>query len=449
MVAPTDDVQPPETGSTATGELTLDERAELERLRAEVSTLRQRPPRDRRRIWRASLATLLIVLGSLFAPLAVAAAWLDSVVTDTDRYVGTVAPLARDPAIQRAVTDRITTEVFSRIDIEALTAQVTDVLARQGLPEQVSTALNGLSQPIANGLKGWVNDQIGQFVASDEFARAWEEANRAAHAQLVAALTGANTGALVIEGDTVSVKLAPFITAVKERLIARGFTLAERIPAVDAQLTIFKSADVGKAQRWFRLLDGLGTWLPVFALVLLVGGVLAAPRKRGAVVGAAAGVALGMLLLGIGLAIARPLYLRAIPPDVLPSDAASVIFDQIVAYLRIALRTVLAVALIVMAVAYLSGPSTAAVATRRALNRGVAGIRGGAGRLGLRTGPVGVWVRRYKRSLRVATVVAAAAVFVFWDYPTPAVAGAIALVALLILALIELVGGPTEPQFRT
>ena len=53
----------------------------------------------------------------------------------------------------------------------------------------------------------------------------------------------------------------------------RGFTLAERLPAVDAQFTIFQSDDITKAQTAFRLLGALNTWLPILALLL--------PRRRG------------------------------------------------------------------------------------------------------------------------------------------------------------------------
>src|SRR5437867_12904818 len=102
MATPTDGVQ-----STRTGSLAPDERAELERLRAEVAELRQGRPSRPRHIWRWSLAILLIVLGSLLAPLAVTAVWVNSQVSDTDRYVATLAPLPRDPALQRAVTDRV------------------------------------------------------------------------------------------------------------------------------------------------------------------------------------------------------------------------------------------------------------------------------------------------------------------------------------------------------
>jgi len=430
---------PVEGSDTSPDQLTPAERTELDRLRAEVHALRRRPPPAGRHLGRWSLAILLIVLGSVLAPLAVTAVWLKSEVTDTDRYVATVAPLARDPALQRAVTDRITIEVFNRVDVEGLTNQAADALTRQGVPDAAGTVLHGLAKPIANGVQGWVHDQVGRLVATDEFARAWTEANRAAHTQLVNALTGNGSGAVVVRNDTVSVKLAPFITAVKQRLVAGGFTLAERIPAVDAEFVIFESPDVGKAQRSFHLLNALGTWLPVLALGLLAGGVLAAPGRRRALVGAALGVALGMVLLGGALAILRPMYLNRVPASALPSDAAAVLFDQIIGYLRDALRTVLAVALLILAAAYLSGPAPAAVATRRTVTRGVRTVRG---RLGVRTGPVGGWVGRHKRALRLGTVAVAVGVLVFWNYPTVGVAVAIAVGALVVLALIEVVSAP-------
>ncbi|HEU4425036.1 MAG TPA: hypothetical protein VFR67_21110 [Pilimelia sp.] len=430
----------------SSGELGPDERTELERLRTEVAALRQRPARPPRRIGRSFAATLLIVLGCLLMPLAVTAFWLRSEVTDTDRYVATVAPLARDPAVQRAITDRVTTEIFSRIDIAGLTSQAADALAERGVPEGVATTIRGMARPIANGIQNWVHDQVARFVASDEFARAWEEANRTAHTQMVAMLTGENTGALVIEGDSVSVQLATVINAVKERLVANGFTLAERIPEVDAEFVIFQSADIGRAQRAFGLLDALGTWLPVLALALIAAGVFVASGKRRALIAAGLGVMLAMLLLGVGVAVARALYLNALPGDAVPSDAAAVVFDQIVTFLRTTLRTVLVVGLIVLAAAYLSGPAPAAVRTREMLRRGFAGVRGGAGRLGLRTGPVGDWVGRHRRGLRLATVAIAAAVLVFWDYATVAVVIWIVVATLVVLALLEIVATPAGAQ---
>src|SRR5690606_41933519 len=71
-------------------------------------------PRHRGR-WFASW--VLIVVGSLLVPVSVTSLWLNRTITDTDRYVETVAPLIRDQDIQRAIEARSeehTSELQSR-----------------------------------------------------------------------------------------------------------------------------------------------------------------------------------------------------------------------------------------------------------------------------------------------------------------------------------------------
>ena len=193
------------------------------------------------------------------------AVWSSNQLTDTDRYVETVRPLADEPAIQNAIAGKITDEVFTYIDVEAITTQALEALGNQGLPPQLATQLQALSVPLANGIELHPKPG-GSVVESDAFADAWVAANRVAHEQLVAALTGEGSGSITVENDTVSVNMAAFIQTVKERLVDRGFTLAERIPEVDASFVLFQSKDVARAQQAFNLIDTLGVWLPIIAL---------------------------------------------------------------------------------------------------------------------------------------------------------------------------------------
>jgi hypothetical protein len=145
--------------------LTGDERAELVRLRAEVAALRVqvRQPeatagggvtgRAVRQRWRTVVAALLIVLGCVLAPLAGVAVWARNQVTNTERYVATVAPLASDPAIQNAIADQITAQVFTYIDVQGLTNQALDALTERGLRPQVADQLRALSTPIATACR--------------------------------------------------------------------------------------------------------------------------------------------------------------------------------------------------------------------------------------------------------------------------------------------------------
>ncbi|HEY6709257.1 MAG TPA: hypothetical protein VJB61_16890 [Actinomycetota bacterium] len=436
--------------------LTESERAELNRLRAENAALRAqgqaagpRPPRPGgRQRWRTIVAVLLIVLGCVLAPLAGVAVWARNQVTNTDRYVATITPLASDPAIQQAVADQITAQVFTYIDIQALTTQVVDALSARvegrGLPPQAATALQGLAGPVANGVEGFVRTQVERIVQSQAFEDAWIQANRVAHEALVKALTGEGGGAVTVEGDTVTLNLAPFIQTVKQQLVAQGFTLAERIPDVKASFVLFQSADITRAQSAFNLLNTLGNWLPVVALVLLGIGIYVAKDHRRALVGAALGVAGGMVLLGLTLAVFRSIYLDAVPAAVLPHDAAAVLYDTIVRFLRAGLRSVLVLALVVAAAGFLTGQSTTAVRTRQGLAGGLGWVRGSAEHAGLGTGPVGSWVYAHKKALRIGAAVLASLALVFWSRPTGKVVLLLAGLLLVALALIELLGRPPE-----
>src|SRR3954453_9665587 len=105
-------------------------------------------------------AVFLITLSCLLAPLSVAAVWASRQVSDTDRYVATVAPLADDPAVQRAVADAVATEIFKDIDLDAVTQQAIDALSQRGVPPTVAANLAALSGPLANGLEGFTRTQI-------------------------------------------------------------------------------------------------------------------------------------------------------------------------------------------------------------------------------------------------------------------------------------------------
>ena len=151
-----------------------------------------------------------------------------------------------------------------------------------------------------------------------------------------------------------------------------------------------------------------------------------------------------MLGLGLSLAVFRTIYLDAVPAAVLPHDAAAVLYDTIVAYLRLGLRTILVLALVVAAGALVTGQSTTAVRTRQGLAHGLGWLRGGAEQAGWRTGPVGTWVYANKTLLRIAAVTLAALAVVFWGQPTGKTIALLAGLLLVALALIEFLSQPPQ-----
>jgi hypothetical protein len=421
--------------------------AELEaQLASADATLRlqeQPPPRPPRGgLWRPFVAVALILVGALLAPVAVVATWLHDEVADTDRYVDTVAPLADDPAIQAAITDNVTEQIFSRLDVEELTQQAVDALAARGLSPRAARALSALSQPIASGVRSFVEDQVARVVASDGFAQAWEAANREAHEQMVLALTGSSQGAVELSGGAVTVNLAAVIDTVKQRLTDSGFALAARIPTVNAEFVVMQSADLEKAQRAFRLLDTLGWLLPVASVGFLAAGVAVARSRRRALIGASLGVIAALVLLGLSLNIFREVYLDAIPPGSLPTDAAAVIYDELVGFIRLNIRALLVVFLAIAAIAWVTGPGPGPSRVREVTGRGVDVVRHGSDRAGLDTGRFGSALYQYRTALRALVLGGALLVYVMADHPTGAWTLTVLVVALLVLLVVELLARP-------
>jgi len=251
---------------------------------------------------RGRLAVLLLVIGTLVAPLAAVAVWARNQVLDTDAYVRTVAPLATNAAIRDAVGDRVA---------EQLAGAGTGPVAQKDARHAVDAVL-----------------------ASEAFARLWTQANRLAHDQVVKVLTG--TGRTKVEGDTLVLDLTPVAQEVLSRLHREHPKLfAERaVPAGSLTFELFAAHEVTKAQRAVRALDRLAIFVPIVAFLALLGSVLLATDTRISAARAGLGLAVGMALLIGLLGVGRSQYLDVVGGTEIPRGAAAAFFDDVIRYLR-------------------------------------------------------------------------------------------------------------------
>ena len=439
-------------GNTPTStSLSGDERAELERLRTEVAELRTKPAapavpvRRRKGGWRAPVSAVLIVLGCILAPLSVIGIWTANQVSNTNRYVENVSPLIHEPAIQAALTDKISAQIDAHLPIQSLTNQAASTLTSKGFT-RVGTLLHSFSGSLASAVQGFIHGQVAKIVKSQQVANLWVELNRRVHAQLVNALSGQHStnAAITTSNGKVVLNLGPVITLVKAKLAAKGLSIVSAIPYINPQFALFNDKYLVQAQSGYRLLNDLKIVLPIVTLLLLGAGIYLARSHRRATVGAGLGLAASMLVLGIALAIARGIYLNSVPSTVLPSDAAAVLYDTLVRFIKDGLRILLVVGLIVAIAAFFTGPSVTAVRTRQGLSRGIGWLRSGGERAGLRTGPVGAWTYQHRTALRISAVALFAIIFVFLSTPSATSAIVLAILLLVVLGLIELIGRPPE-----
>lgn len=415
-------------------DLTGDERAELERLRVEVAALRGARPRSGRGA-RWSLAAALLVVAALVGIAAVAAVFTRTELLDTGRYVETVAPLARDPVVQQAVADRVTDELVTRLDLEELLTRLVEALEAQGAPE----VLDGLIGPVRGGISSFIESQVRTVLGSEQFARVWDAANRAAHDELDSLLTTGEGRFLGIDEDTLYLDLGAIFAAIKQRLVDAGLTLVQDIPDLDVRVPLVASADIPRIQGWVRVLDRAAWVLPIATVLLLAAAVLVAPdRRRGLLLGAA-GFAVGMLVLLAATALARTYYLDNLPATVRSRDAAAAIYDTLLRFLVAGAQTLVVIGLLVAAACWLAGPGRVASGIRH----GTAWLFERAatliGRLRLPLDGLPGFLARHGRPVKVALVVAAAAVLVVWRQPGVSGTLWVAAALVLLVGLVELV----------
>lgn len=417
------------------GPLDDDERAELTALRARVGGS------VRRHRLRSFFSALLITLAAVLAPLSAVAVWVADVVGNTDRYVATMAPLASDRHVQAGVANQVAAAVEKRVNVDSLLSSV----APADQPA-LKAAIGAIGGSVSSAVKDFVHATVVTFVASDAFATIWEQANRRAHTVVVDALTGSNDSSVQVKDNTVTLDLAPVVAGVKKQLVDSGLKAAASIPAVHTDFTLVRSDELAKAKTGFRALQIAGDWLPVVAVVLAGAGVLLAVRRRRALVAAALGIAAGVAVLGIALALFRTFYLDHLAADV-HHPAAAAIYDQVVRFLRASVRMVITLGVVVALGAWLSGPGPRAVRVRAMWESGIAAVREAAGVTSL--GPVGAWVNRFRVWLRWAAVAVASVVLAFWSYPTGMVIFWIAVVTLAALAVIEFLDEPQSAKAAT
>jgi hypothetical protein len=353
-------------------------RAQRDALEERVEQLEARPER-RRRVARVSTAIFVVLAIALFA-VAVPATWARRTLLDTDRYVDTVAPLAQDPAVQEYLARTTTEQLFAALHVEE---RLAESLQRR------DPRLAFLAAPIANGVESFVQERLQQVFASQAFATSWEEANRFAHAQLIAALEGGGETVQVQQGKVV-LNLLPLVnqglaamSGVVTDIVGHPITLppitgdevpSEAITKLETALGVDLPDDLGTivvydADQLQAVQQGVelaSRAIVVLALLFLVFAALAiwiSRRRRRTLVQLT--VAMLVILVAerrFAIAEGNTIVGKAKPEN---QAAARAVVDQVIAALLRYTGWLLLFTLLVLLVALITGPYPWAVRIRR------------------------------------------------------------------------------------
>jgi hypothetical protein len=390
------------------------------------------------------LATALIVIGALIAPVSIVAAWAKIDLTDTDRFVSTYAPLASNPAVQTFVTKQATAAIDKKLDIPKLTSNVIDGITSLGTPKIATKALDSLKGPAAAGLQSLVDNKVSAFVHSDAFQTVWTEALRVTHKQFVETMQNNPNAAIALGADnSIGVQLGPIIAAAKKALVKDGISIASKIPAVNKTIIVAHSDAVPTIQLVYGLAVAAGAWLPWLVLVLLAAGVLVARRRSRALVWAAVALAISTGLVAAVFVIGRTLFVTTLSPTAVPNSVAGLLYDTVTGGMRQTTKAILVLAIVVAVVAWLAGPFKTPRLLRGYVNSGADWVRNSAESHGLTTGKFGEVLYAQRVLIRSAVAVIAAVVIIF---VRPITAGLIIwtlVIAVIVIALLTLLERPT------
>ena len=425
--------------------------AERQQLEARVETLEAKPVKRRR--MRRIATPILVALSIIVFTVTVPAAWGARTVLNTDRYVATVAPLADDPAVQASIATKLTDQVFSALDVQGT---LSDALGALG---ERATALAG---PLTIAMKGFVRDQVERVVASDAFRTFWVQANTFVHTQVLAILRGDDTNITVRQGK-VLLNLLPLVNlalgsiqTVASDLVGRDVTLPtiepneatsasiarlEQALGVDlpdtyGQVVVYDSEDLGALQQALYLFERLLVLLLILIPILVAASLLVSTRRRRTLIQLAAGSAVGLVVIRRIAIISRDSVFDRVDTQRFPS--VRVLTDDLMESLFRYTAILLAIVLLVLLIALITGPYPWAVTVRGWVRDGThATAAAFSGERLPESGRVG-WLRDHRDGLMLGGAVLAVALLLLFDLSLWGFVIAGIVIALYEIALARL-----------
>ena len=405
-----------------------------------TSTPAQPKPAQRRIGVRSIAAVIALILGLGLLPLGTVTYWGHRTVTDTERYLETMQPLAYDEDVQDSLSVFITDKIEEQIDPEALVNQLF-----AGLIEEYPS-LKALVPIVSGAVDSLIAQVVDRLVRSDQFKQLWDLANTAAQKSLMAILEGRDDGPVSLQGDEVVLDIGVLIDQVKQGLVDQGFSAAANInvPQADRQIVLLEAPQLAQIRTIYSFTSPVAAGLVYIAVLLLVLAVVLARRRPRMTAWAGGGAAVGGGLLVVGLGIGESLFVNTLEGT--PFEKASQTFyDQLLKFLYNGSYSLIVLGIIVMAVGlYLCGARWA-VELRATVNNLADDIAGN-----IPAGPItssGAWVAKNARWLRVAVAVIFTIIVVIGNDLSVARTIWAALIALLLLGIIQVwaAAGRREP----
>lgn len=253
---------------------------------------------------RAVASAVLLTLAVILAPIVVTSVSAGMVLSDTDRFADTFAPVAADPQLQAAVSQGLGDAAVNVVAQSNPAESLEQYLKESGASQAVQLSARYLGSYVLQALETAVRENLDAFVSSEQFAQLWEGSLRTLHHTMTTAVGDqADTAVLRLdESGTLWLNSTVVAQAAVTFLETRTPTIVEFIPTEGiADVRIAQDPAFAQVRTAARSVPLLIT-VPLVALaVVLVAGVLLARRRWRALAWTAGAASLVMVLYGIAV----------------------------------------------------------------------------------------------------------------------------------------------------
>ncbi len=371
-------------------------------------------------IFLLSLAIALLVAGNLLF-------WTGNTIVKSDRYAQSITPIIKNTEVQKAVATYTTDKIFSNVNVDDA---VTNVLPPRA---------DFLAPTIADNLQSKTDETLQKILANPDFQDKWNRLQVNAHDRFVTAVKNHGSDG-AIDVNEVYQQLSAQLKDTKLAFLAN-----KPLPPKVGDIQIASGSGLSMLNRIITHIDLWRTLAILLFLAFVAVGLWLSRNRRKALVLFATGSAIAMLLTLISLRVVRENIASHV--NATYAEAVRQTMQIILHPLVIQTATLMVAFLLVVFVAWVSGPTKSALALKARVNNLFAGklhksiFSKGENAFTL-------WLGKYKRTMQWLAV-AIVAVIALMVRLTPRVLVVSSLVLLVIILVIELLSAPAQKRLVT
>lgn len=390
--------------------------ADNQRLHRELSAASQPASKKHKFTWKSVGSSICVVITAMLVAVANILFWAGNTIVRTDDYVNTTAPIIKDSAVQSAIANYTTDQLFQNIDVTQI--------AQDALPPRADF----LAPSIAAQLQTYTASTLTSILASQQFQQRWNTAQEHIHDRFITIVNTAGSDGTIDIGEIYS-QASQNLKGTK-----LAFLADKSLPPTIGTVQVVSGDWIVPLRSLIQYIDIWRTAALLLFIALAAGGVwLSRNRRRTVMILSAISIIFFFLTL-VASRIVREIAASKV--DAQYADAARNAYSLFAQGLVAQTYAAIAIMVIVMIVAWMSSNSPSSQTFKEKLTQLFSG-RIHTALFGNRENNFTIWVGSHKLLLQWLATIAIACVILFVRI-TPGVVIAQVIGIIITVLIIEI-----------